>query len=381
MTKENLVLFIQNFQRIEKAQLEFVPGINIITGPSNSGKSAIMRAFNVAMLNQSRPDTVRFGADFSVVGVRFNGHEVIYRRDTSGASPVKYRVDGTVLSKVGRGPVEEVCRAIGIQEVEADGDKLLLFYQKQMKYPFLLDKTGAQLFKFVAGASGEERVLDVVSQMKKDYSKRAQEVVRMEGRRDALKDQAARLKKDFARVQPKLESCNKVLETDSKVHHFTDVGLSVATVRTASEHLSGLEKVLEVERSQFAICESYQTQMGSLMEKVDQVNLQVAGIQASKTQVDRVSGDLAIQSDTLSGYEKKIPTLQALLESIESLQKKRGEVVEYCKAISVVREAVIKQDQGVKGYCEQLNQVETEISTIPVCPYCGNSLTKEHSHE
>ena len=42
----------QNFQSHKKTILEFVPGVNIIVGLSDAGKSAVMRAIKWCLKNQ-----------------------------------------------------------------------------------------------------------------------------------------------------------------------------------------------------------------------------------------------------------------------------------------------------------------------------------------
>ena len=52
-SKNTFRVDLENFQSISKASLEFVQGINIIVGQSNSGKSAILRAVKGSVLNPS----------------------------------------------------------------------------------------------------------------------------------------------------------------------------------------------------------------------------------------------------------------------------------------------------------------------------------------
>jgi len=61
-------LKIQNYQSHEDSTLEFVPGVNIIIGPSDSGKSAISRAFRWVKNNKPLGEDFRsnWGGDTSV---------------------------------------------------------------------------------------------------------------------------------------------------------------------------------------------------------------------------------------------------------------------------------------------------------------------------
>ena len=61
-------LTIQNFQSHKNTQLEFSPGVNVIVGTSDSGKSAILRALRWALWNRPLGDAFRshWGGDTSV---------------------------------------------------------------------------------------------------------------------------------------------------------------------------------------------------------------------------------------------------------------------------------------------------------------------------
>ena len=49
----NFSLKIEDFQSIGNAELEFIPGINLIVGQSNSGKTAVLRAIDSVLTNPS----------------------------------------------------------------------------------------------------------------------------------------------------------------------------------------------------------------------------------------------------------------------------------------------------------------------------------------
>ena len=56
-------LKIENFQSHKDSYLEFSNGINIISGKSNNGKTAILRALNWVITN--RPQGIAFKSTFS----------------------------------------------------------------------------------------------------------------------------------------------------------------------------------------------------------------------------------------------------------------------------------------------------------------------------
>ena len=55
------LLQIKNYQIVRDATLEFIPGLNVIVGETNNGKSAILRAAETAIFNISRESHVTVG--------------------------------------------------------------------------------------------------------------------------------------------------------------------------------------------------------------------------------------------------------------------------------------------------------------------------------
>ena len=107
-------LRIKNFQIIKRADMTFKPGLNVIVGPTNNGKSAIFRAIEAAIFNKSTDNVITSGERAAAVGVEYNGHSVIWQRDSGRKDfKVTYMIDGQTLTKVGRSVLTCVARPIG----------------------------------------------------------------------------------------------------------------------------------------------------------------------------------------------------------------------------------------------------------------------------
>lgn len=51
---------ISNYQIIKQAVLDFKPGFNVIIGPSNNGKSSILKAIKSAVYTESGTTPIRY---------------------------------------------------------------------------------------------------------------------------------------------------------------------------------------------------------------------------------------------------------------------------------------------------------------------------------
>lgn len=122
---------LNNFQCHEHLVLA-LDRITTLVGPSDSGKSAVMRALDWAVFNNGKTaQLIRRGSKVSSVTISVDGHTVT--RTTKNNA---YIVDGTELSAIGRSvPVD-------IPEIFRMGDDNI---QRQHEYLFWFSATGSEL--------------------------------------------------------------------------------------------------------------------------------------------------------------------------------------------------------------------------------------------
>ena len=70
-----LDLQVKNLALIEKAQVSFTEGLNILTGETGAGKSIILGSVNMALGGKASKDMIRQGADFATVELIFSVDE------------------------------------------------------------------------------------------------------------------------------------------------------------------------------------------------------------------------------------------------------------------------------------------------------------------
>ncbi len=64
-------LRLENFAVIENVEVEFAPGLSLLTGETGAGKSMLIDALALLLGGKASPDVVRFGADRAVVSAVF----------------------------------------------------------------------------------------------------------------------------------------------------------------------------------------------------------------------------------------------------------------------------------------------------------------------
>lgn len=132
-------LKLYNFQAHRKRLIQFDPAITTIRGPTDVGKSAVLRALRWLALNDTGGDEfVTWGADEAVAIVELEdgagGEAKIVRR--KGRENV-YKLNGQVFKAFGAGKVPDtVAQALDLNEIN---------FQKQHDKPFWLDDPAGEV--------------------------------------------------------------------------------------------------------------------------------------------------------------------------------------------------------------------------------------------
>jgi len=127
-------LLIHNFQLHSKLLVEFDPQITAIVGPSDVGKSAIIRALRWLMLNKPRGDSfIKQGEKTTSTKLRIGGHTI--ERIRNGNENI-YRLDEKEYRAFGNGVPSEIANLLSVDETN---------FQGQHDSPFWFNLTAGEL--------------------------------------------------------------------------------------------------------------------------------------------------------------------------------------------------------------------------------------------
>lgn len=206
---------LENFQNHKYSELSFVSGVNVIVGPSDSGKTAIFRA--LAWLSTNRPSGETFrsnwGGDTSVE-VCASGHEVIRRRTKTLN---EYEVDGKVEKAIGTSVPQSVSDILQLDPSN---------WQHQHAGPFLLDNTPGDVARQLNVAAS----LDKIDTAQKWITQKTRETTRQYADAEAhLKEVGGKLEEaqeQLKDVQSLARSAKKVCES------YEDVAAKLQMLKT-----------------------------------------------------------------------------------------------------------------------------------------------------
>jgi len=126
-------LRIKNFQKHKKIDVEFSPGVTSIVGPSDSGKSALIRAIRWALFNKPNgKEFIRDGEKKCSVRIECDGRKITRIRGKEN----EYQLDGEVFRAFGNDVPE------AIQDIAQIGP---INFQGQHDPPFWLADSAGQV--------------------------------------------------------------------------------------------------------------------------------------------------------------------------------------------------------------------------------------------
>lgn len=169
-----------NFQSHRNTLINFAGQgyLTVITGPSDSGKSAVIRALRWVFYNVPQGDGFIFNAeDKCTVALEYDdGTKVERIRSRGGIN--RYVVNGQTFEGFGTGVPLEVQQATGIRKLEIGDQSFLLNLSEQLDGPFLgKSVSGPARAKVLGKLAGTEEIDYASSEIKTDIyrAKRQQE--------------------------------------------------------------------------------------------------------------------------------------------------------------------------------------------------------------
>ncbi|HYN08624.1 MAG TPA: DNA repair protein RecN [Vicinamibacterales bacterium] len=94
-------LGVRHLAVIERLEVEFEPGLNVLTGETGAGKSVIVDAIDLLVGGRASADLVRTGesaASIQAIFERHGGHEVIVRREVSAQGRSRAFIDDALAT-------------------------------------------------------------------------------------------------------------------------------------------------------------------------------------------------------------------------------------------------------------------------------------------
>ncbi len=313
-------LLIENFQSHARSELTFGPGLNVIIGPSDNGKSAVLRALRWALYNEPRgSEFVRSGARECRVTVTMSDGVQVVREllltKSGGTSRSRYLIrrpegEEQVFEGFGIEVPAEVIKAHGMPQVLLDTDKrVVLSLGSQLEGPFLMTESGSLRARAIGRLLGVHVVDAAVRSTQKDIRS-----VRME---------VARLEREAARYEEELKPYADIPEQEARLDQAEQI---LGTVERLSQRLQRLQQIrtqLDATEAESIRVDAAVARLAGLTEARERL-LTAEEIQRRAGQLQRLATDLSRVEQESRAYRGRVAALAAI-ETVESRTREAAE--------------------------------------------------------
>lgn len=374
---------IKNFQSLKDLSLE-VKGLTVITGPNNTGKSAVARAIMGLFTNARGNSFVRIGEKSTTVTVEIDDRKITWEK---GKSVNRYEIDGLEINKVGSGPPDEL-KDLKIMSTEVDGRVMWPQFARQFEQIFLIDLPPSalshalsdveninQLVKAGVLAKGELKDL-------KGKLKTKREDVEIENGRlrafeglsqgDVLVKKAETLKDDLERSERRLERLSALSKDLDRLNNM----------------IKSLSEVSEIDLSNVSDLSPLQSKISNLLDlnKRRRRLILIEGMTetglSSLPEIKSLKDDQSSKINHLKSLSSKmkslkdLPSSEILPEITEISLEGYREKIDLLERARKLRLGLKLGEEQSRSLTLELDQITEQIKESD-CPLCGVALCKD----
>ena len=331
-------LLIQNFQAHDKLIVDFAPGVTCIVGPSDAGKSAIIRALRWLVTNQPGGDAfVRHGTKGCTVKLVVDGHTITRRRSPGGGIN-EYQLDGSEYRAFGRDVPEPVVSLLNMAPV---------CWQGQHDAPYWFAETAGEVSRQLNAIVNLGVIDDALTSIGSTQRKAR---AALEAAETHLATAKARY--DELNWVPEYESAVQSVEAAFDLYNSTknranNAAVTVQAVRQHRATFTGAHAAAKLGHA--AIC---------------------AGTRALQVQGQAcLLGQLVVR---VRGLAAQLTAPVPPIHDVETAYSKYSQAVAHGKAIQAIISDVRDKEAAL---CRAEKELEAATKAVPKrCPTCGQSL-------
>jgi len=349
-------LNIKNFQSHKNTTLEFHPGVNTIVGPTDSGKSAIIRALRWLIWNRPTGEAFRstWGGETQVrittdqnqfLRIKDKGNVYALSNDPEG-------VDWTEYVAFGSDVPEDIQKALNIDETNL---------QLQLDSPFLLSSSPGEVsayFNKIAHLDqidkgvkyAQNKIRTITSQINSD-ERRVEELSTEIKKYDYID----KFEIEFEIVEQMGQEWQQKITTQNKLESI------ITNIKNINQRIYQYERTILLEEQVEATLQLYKERETRIQQSED--------IYASITNIIYIDH----QIETIEKTSKLLPQIDKILSLIAEANEKEEDQENLEKLIHHIAQT----EKDVQNTEKEIKSLKSELHKhMPkVCPLCGNKLS------
>ncbi|MFJ8521444.1 AAA family ATPase [Bacillus cereus] len=402
-------IFVEGFQSHTNSHFNLGTGLNVITGPSDSGKTSIIRAVRWVAFNEPQGEAfVNESVGHATVAIHLDNGIIISKHRRKGKTSYRIQSDpgdeGSVFEK--SEVPEEVKQLLGITKQTFGDFVTALNFAFQLEAPFLISETPSSGAKVLGKLAGTEAVDLAVKSVSKDTYAARQERLLAEKEIERLAgslleyldvDDKVQQLKTAESLMEHVEELYKKKEVLKEISHMytsrkqkyiaaweiekrlEEVPVLILILEQTEKDQQRLQTLLDLQKSY----ESLSTAKKTLTEKIKQFDglVEVSNLLQDSTKFEERYSLLSILSQNYKKYSQALYDVRLQLGRITVIEnidvavieeevKKADELNKLFVQHSVVKQRYEKANIDVErlsvpsGTSDQLEECETSIGSL-----------------
>ena len=347
-------LKIKNFQSHRRSELTFSPGVNVIVGTSDSGKSAILRALRWLIWNRPSGDAFRswWGGD---IEVELETSENTIRRRKGKTD--EYVLDEGEPFRAFRTDVpQEITDAVNISEVN---------FQQQSERYFLLNSTPGEVARFFNKVAHLDQIDRGSSFIRSTISRLTSTIDSLRIQRKAKKEEL-----DTYDYLEKFEMELEVLETTQENYDLQIK--SIAKLRGLIADIFEVDEEINSKCDKIAL-EPFVDILLTLYAKRQEIEDQAVKIEDLLSSLTRIS-EKQEEYQHLIDLETYVDNILSLVSERDDIKQQWGTLEKGIKNIEFIDKALKENQKDLISAEKKFNDNFPDI-----CPLCDSPI-KNHKH-
>lgn len=368
---------LKNFQAHRDLQVDFVPGVNTIVGPTNVGKSSIFRAVRWLVEHKPISGFPTFDTDDTRVGIKSDSGVVTRFKNSKGYG---YRIGSQDFVACGTNQPSEVQQALGLAEINLQGQHdppfLLTLTPGQMAKELnrivdlsIIDKAMAASASAATAAKAQATAIETLVATHETQANQLAWVLRAEEELEAIEATESEIRSAASRVASLEAALLKLLSNHNDQQRLKPV----------IQELSELAKLIQTVESDIAahkklgdIVVALETNVSNL-RGVNAAGKALAGLAGSAKELGEAETKLRSLSALIASYERLGasvdfgPELDSMLADAASIESANTRLRKLKELSGQHRLAI----ESIASYEKEITKLEKEK---PICPACGKPL-------
>ena len=348
-------LILNNFQQWKTGLIKFKPGLNILIGNTESGKSTLFRAIGSILTGKMPEDYIRKGTKGCEVEIQFSDN-TIFKRSRNKKDNIA-NVNGTVFERVGKEIPFEYFNKLGKTSIEFGNKELSLCSYSQFEPHFFITLSDYDKSKLIGTICGIDIVDKLVDSINKD-----------------IRSNNANIKFLENKIKEQIEQ-KEIKEKEFKMIDFKHFKL-LCCIESLKQNYKKLEQLTKLQtnfNSLNSLVEDVQKNINSLnklnFDSDKSIKLQkLFSLQFNLQIYNKLEKDIKKDLDKIKSLQQININKVHLLDDLVFLKQK---LTEYKNKTLDINENLMKIDNHIQ-YLE--TEKRTLLADYDKCPLCGGIL-------